>query len=86
VSTERQRHVFRILFSVLGGRFTLESKEKARTYFYTLRQRFLDYNSAEWDSDDFKRLEAEIVGMIEEVSDGLEPRAEKLMKQRGQDA
>ncbi len=86
VSTERQRHVFDMLFSLLGAELQFESKDKARTYFYGLRQRFLDYNSAAWDSDEFKRLESEIVSMIDEISSGLEPRAERIVKQRGQDA
>lgn len=86
VSTERQRHVFDLLFSILGSNLSMESKEKARSFFYGLRQRFLDYNSAEWGSEEFKRIEGEIRSMVDEVSSGLDARAEAVMKQRGRNA
>ena len=86
VSTERQRHVFGVLFQILGGKLRMDGKESARTFFYQLRQKFLDYNSAEWDSEAFTTLEAEILGMVKNVSDGLEPQAEALLNQRGSNA
>ncbi len=40
-------------------------KDDARRWFYQLRQKFLDYNGAEWRSDDFNRLEKEIRDMVQ---------------------
>ncbi len=86
VSTDRQRHVFDLLFEILGGRFRMDNKENARSFFYSLRQQFLDYNGVEWGSDEFKSIEADIRKKIGDVSDGIDSRAEEVMKQRGHHA
>ncbi len=86
VGVDRQRHVFDLLFRIVGSTLKLDSKESARTYFYQLRQKFIDYNSAEWDSEDFAALEKEIVEMLDSVSDGLEPNAEEAYSKRGNNA
>jgi V/A-type H+-transporting ATPase subunit A len=41
-------------------------KEKARTWFNVLRQKFLDMNVSEWGSKEFKKAEKEIRKMLEE--------------------
>jgi V/A-type H+-transporting ATPase subunit A len=64
VSTERQRHLFRLLFSVLISRFQFDGKEAARAFFNGLRQKFLDYNICEWQGDEFRRLEDEITAFV----------------------
>jgi len=76
VSVERQQYVFDLLFRILGAKIRAESKDEARSFFYQLRQNFIDYNGSEWESDEFKRLEKDIRKMIDERSQGLEPRAE----------
>ncbi len=86
VDVERQRHVFDVLFRILGGKLNVESKEHARSLFSQLRQKFIDYNGAEWKSDEFNSLEKEILGMLDEVSDGLEPAAEETYSKRGSNA
>ncbi|MFO8042673.1 MAG: V-type ATP synthase subunit A [Alkalispirochaeta sp.] len=86
VDVERQRHVFDLLFRILGGKLNVESKEHARSLFSQLRQKFIDYNGAEWKSDEFNSLEKEILGMLDEVSDGLEPAAEEAYSKRGSNA
>lgn len=86
VDVERQRHVFDVLFRILGGKLNVESKEHARSLFSQLRQKFIDYNGAEWKSDEFNSLEKEILGMLDEVSDGLEPAAEEAYSKRGSNA
>ncbi len=63
-AAERQRYVFGILLRVLRAPLALKGKDEARTFFAQLRQRFLDLNGAEWESDDFRRLEKEIDGMV----------------------
>ena len=72
VTTERQEHVFNIMFDVITSQLALESKENARTWFYQLRQKYLDYNGAEWRSDDFNRLESEILEMIKDKKTGVD--------------
>ncbi len=86
VGVDRQRHVFDLLFRIVGSTLKLDSKEGARTFFYQLRQKFIDYNSAEWESDDFSALEKEISEMLDSVSQGLEPNAEEAYSKRGNNA
>jgi V/A-type H+-transporting ATPase subunit A len=63
-SADRQRYVFGILMRVLRAPLAQRRKDDARTFFAQLRQRFLDLNGAEWESDDFRRLEQEIDAMV----------------------
>lgn len=72
VSVERQEHTFGILTDIITARLDLDTKENARTWFNQLRQRFLDYNGSEWESDGFKTLEKEIRAMIEEKKLGVD--------------
>ncbi len=78
VGIDRQRHVFDIIFYILAAKLDLPTKEEARGFFNQLRQRFLDYNGAEWESDDFKRIEEEIRGLVEEKRSGVESDARSL--------
>ncbi len=72
VSTERQDHIFSIMFNIITGELALENKETARSWFYQLRQKFLDYNGAEWRSDAFNKLEKEILAMVAEKLTGVD--------------
>ncbi len=83
VSVERQNHIFDILFKVLTSTLSLKDKDEARTWFYQLRQRFLDYNGAEWGNDEFVRLEKEITSMIDEKVSGID---ERLVSNAADDA
>jgi V/A-type H+-transporting ATPase subunit A len=83
VSPTRQRHIFEIIFQVLGGEFDVESKEDARTYFNRLRQAFLDYNGKVWDTPEFKKAEKEVISIMEEKKTGLEPQATKILETAG---
>jgi len=78
VSVERQQYVFSILLDILSSSFSFENKNEARQYFNQLRQRFLDYNGSEWQSDQFKKLEEEIKQMIEEKRSGYLANADRL--------
>ncbi|MDA3948922.1 MAG: V-type ATP synthase subunit A [Spirochaeta sp.] len=86
IGVERQRHVFDLLFHIVGSKMKLDSKEGARKFFYKLRQKFIDYNSAEWESDEFTALEHEIREMFDSVSEGLQTRAEEAYSKRGNHA
>lgn len=80
VSTERQRHTFDILFNALTSRFNFSNKEEARTYFNKLRQKYLDYNGSEWESNEFKAHEKELLEMMEEKKIGVDKSAKELLE------
>jgi V/A-type H+-transporting ATPase subunit A len=83
VSTERQRYCFGILFDLLSSKLNHGSKDEARNWFAQLRQRFLDLNGAEWQSDAFAKLEKEIRETIKEVASGIEDNARELVGSSG---
>lgn len=64
-SPERQKYVFSIIIDILKRPFAFEDKEKARTFFYDLRQKFLDWNYLEFESDAFKAMEETLTALIE---------------------
>ncbi len=71
VNPDRQRHLFAFLSGVLRATLRFANKEEARTWFNRIRQKFLDWNSSEWKSDDFARIEKELGSSIEaQAKDG----------------
>ena len=70
VNTERQRYVFDLLLEILNARLDLPDKAQARSYFYQIRQKFLDLNSTPWNTDALKGLEKEIRAMLEDKKVG----------------
>jgi V/A-type H+-transporting ATPase subunit A len=83
VSAERQQHLFLLIVEILGGEFSFTDKEGARAWYNRARLLFIDYNSAEWKSDSFKKLEVQIRASIDEKATGLDGDAEKLLEQSG---
>jgi V/A-type H+-transporting ATPase subunit A len=83
VSPARQQHLFQLLFTVLISRFDFDSKETARVFFNQLRQKFLDYNGAEWQGEEFKRLENEIKTFLETRQTGMEDQGQKIWQALG---
>ena len=81
VPTERQRHVFRLLFKVLASRFDFGSKEMARFFFNQMRQKFLDYNGSPWQSDDFRRFEGEILSFLETKRSGEDEEGGRILQE-----
>ena len=81
VSAERQQHVFGLMFDILTSKLDIPSKDEVRGFFNNLRQKFLDYNGSEWNSDDFNSLENEIRTMVEEKSVGIEHGAQHLLEE-----
>jgi V/A-type H+-transporting ATPase subunit A len=79
VDTERQRYSFDILFDLLTSKLNHGSKDEARSWFAELRQKFLDFNGAEWQNDSFKRLELEIRETIKDKRAGTEANAMDLV-------
>ncbi len=79
-SRERQRYVTDKLVLVLGSDYALWEKEKARTFFNRMRQRFIDWNYAELGSEEFARLEAKIDELYAEGAGNPCREAEKMLK------
>lgn len=80
VTPERQRTVFGLILEILATEFEMNDKEEARSWFYQLRQKFLDYNGSEWQSDDFNRLEKEIRDMFRSKTIGSDPKAAAILE------
>jgi len=66
VSTDRQRYIFDLLHKILSARLAFAGKDEARSFFYQLRQKFLDWNGSEMTTDAFGTLEKELKTMLEE--------------------
>lgn len=78
--TSRQRYVTDKLIYVLGSEYATDNKDDARNLFNRLRQKFIDWNYTEFESDDFKRTEAEIDALYREGNGKLGNDAERLLK------
>lgn len=80
VSVERQQHIFRVMMQILASEFGFEGKDEARMFFNELRQKFIDYNGSEWDGDDFKKLEQEILDQVESKKSGVDRLAVDILE------
>jgi V/A-type H+-transporting ATPase subunit A len=78
VTPERQKYIFAILLEILGSKFNFKDKTMARSWFNRLRQKFIDFNFSEFQSDKFKSLEVEIKELVKNESAGIDAEAEKL--------
>jgi V/A-type H+-transporting ATPase subunit A len=63
---ERQKYLFQIMLKILRAQLGFMDKAEARTWFARLRQKFLDFNGAVWQSDQFKSLEKEMQATVAE--------------------
>ncbi|MBN1686173.1 MAG: V-type ATP synthase subunit A [Spirochaetales bacterium] len=70
VSFERQNHVFAFICKVLESDLEFADKDEARSWFYQLRQKALDYNYAEWQTESFEKLENEMEALLNEKKSG----------------
>ena len=78
--TARQRYVTDKLVYILGSEFKLDSKDDARGFFNRMRQKIIDWNYAEFESDNFKKIEAEIDALYNEGCGKLNDAAQLLLK------
>ena len=76
----RQQYVTDKLIYVMGSEYALFSKDEAREFFNRMRQRFIDWNYAEFQSEAFKKGEAEIDALYKQKSGSLKNEAECLLK------
>ncbi|AEV28201.1 archaeal/vacuolar-type H+-ATPase subunit A [Sphaerochaeta pleomorpha str. Grapes] len=79
VSVERQIHIFDLLFKMLAANYQIEDKKEVRVFFNTLRQKFLDWNNVEMNSERFGQIEGELVELYSEKMASYDPDAQKLM-------
>jgi V/A-type H+-transporting ATPase subunit A len=80
VSVERQRHIFNLIFKILASEFDFQVKDEARKYFNQMRQLFLDYNGAGWDTEEFREKEKELFELIDSKQKGIEETAAAIME------
>ncbi|MCH5317994.1 MAG: V-type ATP synthase subunit A [Eubacterium sp.] len=78
--TSRQRYVTDKLICVLGSEYAIDKKDDARGFFNRMRQRFIDWNYTEFESDAFKKAEAEIDKLYDEGNGKLGGDAQRLLK------
>ena len=79
-STLRQRYVTDKLIYVLGSEYAVTDKDGARNILNRLRQKFIDWNYTEFESDAFKKTEAEIDELYNEYGGKISADAELLLK------
>jgi len=65
-SRERQKYIFHFIYEILEAEFTFSNKEEALHFFQVLRQQFREWNSLEWQSQDFKSRENKISAILKE--------------------
>ena len=61
---ERQSYIFNFIHRILETDFSFSGKEEALHFFQQLRQLFRGWNSSAWQSNDFKKAEEEIAGLV----------------------
>jgi V/A-type H+-transporting ATPase subunit A len=64
-SKERQKYVFHFIYEILEAEFSFSNKEEALHFFQSLRQQFREWNSLEWQGQDFKNRQREITAIVE---------------------
>ena len=77
---ERQRYVTDKLVFVLGSDYALENKDDARSFFNRMRQKFIDWNYTEFESEAFAKAEAEIDSIYADGQGKMTAVAELLLK------
>ncbi len=79
-TVERQRYVTDKLITVLGSDYALNSKDDARDFFNSMRQKFIDWNYTEFKSDEFNIIERAIDNQYNDFSGKLSHEAEMIRK------
>ena len=77
---QRQRYVTDKLVYILGSNYALQNKDDARGFFNRMRQKFIDWNYTEFESEAFKKAELEIDELYRKVNGKLAAPTEKLLK------
>ena len=77
---QRQRYVTDKLVYILGSNYALQNKDDARGFFNRMRQKFIDWNYTEFESESFKKAESEIDELYRKGDGKLAAPVEKLLK------
>ena len=77
---QRQRYVTDKLVYILGSNYALQNKDDARSFFNRMRQKFIDWNYTEFESEAFAKAESEIDELYRKGDGKLAAPAEKLLK------
>ena len=77
---ERQRYVTDKLIRLLGSEYALDDKDTARSFFNRMRQKFIDWNYTEFESEIFQKTEAEIDAMYAQGQGKMNREAELLLE------
>jgi vacuolar-type H+-ATPase catalytic subunit A/Vma1 len=64
-SQERQLYLLEFIGLILDAEYTLEDKPAALRFFQALRQLMRTWNSAEFNSQEFKKIESQITILSE---------------------
>lgn len=65
---ERQVYLFEFIYTNIVQRsFDFNATQEVREFFNLLRQKCLDWNYSEWNSEKFQNIQAEILRSLEEV-------------------
>lgn len=83
VSLERQQYGFKMVFKVLFGKQQFEDKAEVREWYAQLTQKFLDFNSIPWDTDEFRHASSSIQSQIDQKFQGYEIKAEQAIAANG---
>ena len=78
--TLRQRYVTDKLIYVLGSEYEISNKDDARSFFNRMRQKFIDWNYTEFESDAFREAETEIDALYDEGNGKIGYEAETLLQ------
>ncbi|MFA4843222.1 MAG: V-type ATP synthase subunit A [Candidatus Omnitrophota bacterium] len=61
---ERQKYVFNFVYEIINTEFNFDTKDNARKFFQDLRQKFIEWNTIEWNKEAFFKKEKEIRDVI----------------------
>lgn len=78
--TARQRYVTDKLICILSSNYSLNSKDDARVFMNRMRQRFIDWNYTEFESEAFKKAETDIDELYREGNGEPDNTAENFLK------
>ncbi len=78
--TMRQRYVTDKLIYVLGSEYEIDNKDDARSFLNRMRQKFIDWNYTEFQSDAFNKVENEIDVLYKECNGKVSLEADVLLK------
>jgi len=79
VSPERQRKMFRLVLSILAAALQVKDKEDARSWFYEVRQVFMDLNGSKESSELYGQSLAKIEKALAERKPEYDAEAKSIL-------